>query len=140
MRKELLVFISTNEPGEEVKVQRVADDPNFYLFTLGTNRMVLDVNELMEAIGSISQYSAVFDQETMIKEARAKAPPPRVVEIPTTLNLNTKKSKKGNPEDDGALIVEAQMRSGPTASELALEAQTKHMQGESLVVTDKKDV
>lgn len=137
MRKELLVFISTNEQGEEVRVQRVADDPNFYLFTLGNNRMVIEINELMEAIGSISQYSAVFDQETMMREARAKAPPTRVVEIPTTLNLS--KKTKANPEDEGALILEAQTRSGPTASELALEAMTKHMQGETLVVTDKKE-
>lgn len=137
MRKELLVYISTNEEGEECKVQRVAADPNFFLFTLGQQRMVLDINELMEAVSSIDRYSTLFDQEQMIKDARAKAPPPRVVEIPTKLNLA---GKKGNPEDEGSLIIEAQMRSGPTASELALEAQTKHMQGETLVVTDKKDV
>ena len=136
MRKELLVYIKTNEEGEEVRVQRVADDPNFFLFTLGANRMVMDINELMDAVGAISHYSTLFDQETMIREARAKAPPLRVVEIPTQINVGAKRST--HPEDDGALILEAQTRSGPTASELALEAQTKHMQGESLVVTEDK--
>jgi hypothetical protein len=134
MRKELLVYIKTNEEGEEVKVQRVTDDPNFFLFTLGANRMVIDINELMDAVGAISHYSTLFDQETMIREARAKAPPLRVVEVPTVINIG---SKKSNPEDDGALILEAQTRSGPTASELALEAQTKHMQGDSFVLTEK---
>lgn len=136
MRKELLVYIATNEEGEECKVQRVAADTDFFLFTLGQQRMVLNIHELMEAVSSIDRYSTMFDQEQMMKDMRAKAPPLRVVETPV---LPIKGGKRLNPEDEGALIIEAQMRTGPTASELALEAQTKHMQGETLVVTDKKE-
>jgi hypothetical protein len=128
MKKELVCYISTNEEGEECKVQRVAADPQFYLLTLGQTRMVLNIGELLDAVGAIGHYSTLFDQEEMMRDARAKIPIHAVTPI----------RPKAKEEEEG-LVIEAQMRTGPTASELALEAQTKHMQGESLVVVEKKD-
>lgn len=138
MRKELTVYISTNEENEEVKVMRVKDDPQFYLLTLGQNRMVVNVAELMDAIGAIDHYSALFDQEQAMREARAAAPPSRTVSLDVKPIKPSKKPTKVNAEDEGALILEAQIRQGPTASELALEKMTQHMQGETIIVTEKK--
>ena len=59
MRKELVCYVTTNEEGEECKVQRVADDPNFFLFTMGQNRMVLNIHELMDAVGTIGHYAPI---------------------------------------------------------------------------------
>ncbi len=134
MKKELTVYINTNEEGEEIKVSRVNDGTNqFMLLTLGGNRMVVDVAELMEAVGAIGHYSTLFDQEHKIREQRKKAPPAIVVTPPPAAAKKAAKHK----EDENALVLEAQVRTGPTASELALEKQMKLMQGESLVF--KKD-
>jgi hypothetical protein len=128
MKKELVCFISTSEEGEECKVQRVAADPQFYLLTLGQTRMVLNISELLDAVGAIGHYSTLFDQEEMIRDARAKAP----IHVVTPIRSKVKEEEEG-------LVLEAQMRTGPTASELALEAQTKHMHGDEIVVVEKKD-
>jgi hypothetical protein len=140
MKKELIVFIQSNEEGEHIRVSRVDDGTNrFMLLTAGQNRMVVDVQELMEGIGAIGHYSALFDQEEKMKAMRDAARPARTVEVPTTIPVAKPKGKaKVDPEDEGALILEAQMRSGPTASELALEAQTRHMHGDSLEIREKK--
>lgn len=133
MRKELICFISTNEEGETIRVSRVDDGTGqFMLLTLGQNRMVLDVAELMEAVGAIGHYSTLFDQETKMRELRKNGPAPVVVQA------SVPKKAKVNKEDDGALILEAQTRTGPTASELALEKQMGLMQGESLIIREKK--
>jgi hypothetical protein len=128
MKKELVCYISTNEEGEECKVQRVAADPQFYLLTLGQTRMVLNISELLDAVGAIGHYSTLFDQEEMIRDARAKTP----IHVVTPIRSKAKEEEEG-------LVLEAQMRTGPTASELALEAQTKHMHGDEIVVVEKKD-
>lgn len=135
MRKELTCYVQTNEEGEEVKVQRVTDDPQYYMLTLGQNRMVVNVAELMDAIGAIDHFSTMFDEERRVAENKAKAPPTVVVNVP---EAKPKKGKKVALEDEGAIMLEAQTRSGPTASELALERQTQHMKGESLVMVEKK--
>jgi len=136
MRKELTVFISTNEEGEEIKINRVTSDPGFFLMTLGQNRMVINGQELIEALQSIDHYGVLFDQEQKMRELRAASPPPKSVEITPVKKVG--KAAKLHPEDEGALVLEAQIRTGPTASELALEAQTKHMQGGSLVFREKE--
>jgi hypothetical protein len=131
MKKELVCYISTNEEGEECKVQRVAADPQFYLLTLGQTRMVLNIGELLDAIGAIGHYSTLFDQEEMMRDARAKIPIHAVTPI----------RPKSKEEEDGIDITTMSdlRRTGPTASELALEAQTKHMHGDEIVVVEKKD-
>lgn len=135
MRKELTCFITTNEEGEEIKVSRVADDPQFFLLSLGANRMVLNAAELIESIEQISYYAAMFDHESQIKEKRRAAPPPVVVADQAPLVPKLKKVSK-NKEDEGALVLES--AGGPTASELALEQMIGNMNGESIVVVEKK--
>jgi hypothetical protein len=134
LKKEIVIFTETNEEGEFIKVNRLDTDPGFFLLTLGQNRMVINGDELIEALQTIDRYGMLFDEETRIKTQRAAAPPKTVVlSSPTP----AKKSKRVNPEDEGALVLDPIMRLGPTESELALERQTKHMQGASLILKEK---
>ena len=148
MRKELVVYVSTNEEGEEVKVQRVADNDEFVLLTAGVNRLVLNVNELMEAVGAIGHYSTLFDQEKRIREARANSAKIVVSENafnqieealskPSTANEKLKKALKKNKEDEDEIVFDAPTRTGPTASELALEKEMKLMRGETIELREK---
>lgn len=135
LKKELVIFTETNEKDEYIKVNRLDTDPGFFLLTLGQNRMVINGAELIEALQTIDHYGTLFDQELKMKQQRAASPPKAMVVAPT---ITTGKRKKVAPEDEGALILDPVLRTGPTESELALERQTKHMQGETLVVTEKK--
>jgi hypothetical protein len=148
MRKELVVYVNTNEEGEEVKVQRVADNDEFILLTAGVNRLVLNVNELMEAVGAIGHYSVLFDQEKRIREARATAGKitvsendfnkiEEVLSKPSTANEKLKKALKKNKEDEDEIVFDAPVRNGPTASELALEKEMRLMKGDTLEITEK---
>ncbi len=118
MRKELLVYVATNEPDTEVKVQRVADDPKFMLLTIGTVRVAVDAAELIEAFVAIEQASKMFDMENLAKAARAAAPKRNV-----------------EPEDEGAVILESH-RLGPSPSELALEKEMRLMQGDTIEIKE----
>lgn len=134
IKKELIVHIETNEENEFVKVNALDADPGYFLLSLGVNRIVINGAELIEALNAIDYYAVLFKQEQTMKAQRAAAPPKAVVIAPPP----AKGKKKTNPEDEGAIILDPVMRLGPTASELALEAQTKHMKGETLVITEKK--
>jgi len=130
MKKELVVFVNSNEEGEAIRISRVDDGTNRYmLLSLGNNRMVVDVEELMDGLGAIGHYSTLFDQEERMKAMRAKtqsSPQPPVA--------------RTNPiqkEEEFTLVMDAPLRTGPSASEIALEAQTRHMQGESFVLKEK---
>lgn len=136
LKKELVCFIETTEEGEYIKVNRLDTDPGFFLLSLGQNRMVVNGAELMEAINAIDFYSTMFNEERKRKE-QALAAPPKTMEITPTV-VQKKSSKKVDKEDEGAIILEPSLRLGPTESELALERQTQHMKGESLVITEKK--
>lgn len=136
IKKELVVHIESNEEGEFIKVNALATDPGYFLLTLGVNRIVINGQELMEALSSIDYYATLFKQESIARENRLKAPPKAMSIAPVPIKT-TKKSKITN-EDEGAIILDPVMRLGPTASELALERQTQHMKGETLVITDKK--
>jgi len=128
MKKELIVFIATNEEGEAIRVSRVDDGSNrFMLLTLGVNRMVVDVAELMDGIGAIGHYSTLFDQEELMKAMRTKT---QSIPQPPVTNPIQK-------EEEFTIVMDAPTRSGPSASELALEAQTKHMQGGTLVLKEE---
>lgn len=134
IRKELLCHIGTLEEGEYIKVNAVDTEPGYFLLTLGQNRMVFNGAELVEALSSIDYYAALFKQESDMRAKRAAAPPKAiVVEAPVP-----KKGKRVSKEDEGAIVLDPTLRLGPTASELALEQQTKHMQGGSLVFREKE--
>jgi hypothetical protein len=145
MRKELVVYVNTNEEGEEVKVQRVADDDNFILLTAGVNRLVLNVNELMEAVGAIGHYSVLFDQEKRIREARAAATLnvsektfdqlQEAINNPAPVNEKLKKALNKNKDDE--IVFDTPNRTGPTASELALEKEMRLMKGETIELREK---
>lgn len=148
MRKELVVYVNTNEEGEEVKVQRVADNDEFILLTAGVNRLVLNVAELMEAVGAIGHYSVLFDQEKRIREARANAGKivvsektfneiEEAINNPKPVNAKLKKAMAKNKEDEDEIVFDAPVRSGPTASELALEKEMRLMKGDTLEITEK---
>lgn len=148
MRKELVVYVNTNEEGEEVKVQRVADNDEFILLTAGVNRLVLNVAELMEAVGAIGHYSVLFDQEKRIREARANAGKivvsektfneiEEAINNPKPVNAKLKKAMAKNKEDEDEIVFDAPVRNGPTASELALEKEMRLMKGETLEITEK---
>jgi hypothetical protein len=135
IKKDLVCYIETNEKDEFVKVNRLETEPGFFLLTLGANRMVVNGSELMEAINAIDFYSTMFDEE-LKRRTQAKTEPPKAMTVaPTT---TTKRTKKVAKEDEGAIILEPSLRLGPTESELALERMTKHMQGDTLVLTEKK--
>jgi hypothetical protein len=146
MRKELTVYVNTSEEGEEVIVQRVADDPTFVLLRLGQSRMVINKAELLEAISCIEYYSAAFDQEKVVLENRTKleasrtAAKGRVLEIlPASKAPRTTATKKAtSSEEEGTLILDQDFSRGPTESELALEGITKHMQGPEITITEKE--
>lgn len=143
MRKELTVYVNTSEEGEEVIVQRVADDPTFVLLRLGQSRMVINKAELLEAISCIEYYSAAFDQEKVVLENRTKleasrtAAKGRVLEI-LPASKAAKPKKGGSQEEEGTLILDQDFSRGPTESELALEGITKHMQGPEITITEKE--
>jgi hypothetical protein len=134
MKKELICHIETLEEGEFVKVNAIDIEPGFFLLTLGQSRITINGAELIEALNTIDYYATMFKQEQIMKAQRAASPPKAMVVAPAP----TKRTKKTNPEDEGAIVLEPILRLGPTESELALERQTKHMQGETLVITEKK--
>lgn len=135
IKKELVCHIETLEEGEFVKINRVETDPGYFLLTLGQNRIVVNGAELTDAINSIGFYATLFDEERKRREQAAK-PIPKVT--PEVVQAPAKKRKGKNDEEEGTIILEPSLRLGPTESELALEKQTKHMQGETLVIKEKK--
>jgi hypothetical protein len=134
IKKEIVAHIETNEEGEFIKVNALDTDPGFFLLSLGQNRLVINGQELIEALHTIDQYAAMFAQERLMKQQRAKAPPKAMV----VETVPVKKAKRNKEDEEGTIVLDPILRLGPTASELALEAQTKHMKGETLVLTDKK--
>jgi hypothetical protein len=136
IKKELVVHIESNEEGEFIKVNALATDPGYFLLSLGVNRIVINGAELVEALNSIDYYATLFNQESIAREQRIKAPPKAMSIAPAPVRA-TKKSKVAK-EDEGAIVLDPIMRLGPTASELALEKQTQHMKGDTIVITEKK--
>jgi len=134
IKKELIAHVSTLEEGEFTKINAIDGEPGYFLLSLGQQRIVVNGAELMEAMSSIDYYAAMFKQEATMKANRSASPPKAVVlATPTT----SKRGKK-NTEEEGTLVLDPVMRLGPTDSELALERQTQHMKGETLVLTEKK--
>jgi|GEM_PF-7131375 hypothetical protein len=127
MRKELTVYVNTNEEGEEVIVQRVTEDPDFLLLRLGQGRMVVNKAELLEAISSIEYYSAAFDNEKKMKEQKAKVEASR--KNVTVVNIEKPKpvKKSASKEEEGTIIMDEDFTRGPTESELALKKKMEEL-------------
>jgi hypothetical protein len=146
IKKELICHIQTLEEGEFIKVNAIEGESGYFLLTLGQMRMVVNGPELVEAMSNIDYYSTMFKQEAIAKENRAKAPPKTVVNPCAEVaagsghfnTLSKRKGKKNTEDEEGTIVLEPQLRTGPTASELALEKQTKMMQGETLVLKENK--
>jgi hypothetical protein len=135
IKKELVVHIESNEEGEFIKVNALDTEPGYFLLSLGVNRIVINGAELIEALSSIDYYATLFKHESLAREQR-KASPPKAVEVVAAPPKKSK--KKASDEEEGTIVLDPVLRLGPTASELALEKQTKHMQGDTLVVKEKK--
>lgn len=133
MRKEVICYITTNEEGEEVAVQRVAEDPQFVLVRVGQVRLVLNKAELVNAIETCDYYGAAFDEERRMSENKVKLEVSRAraaqmqasqsVSAPATPQPIIKKSKpsKMTKEAEGTIIMDEDFSRGPTDSELAAQ-------------------
>lgn len=129
MRKEIVTYVATNEEDTEVSVQRVSDDTDYVLLRLGSFAVAINRHELIESLETLSLYGRIFDEEKnrkdnagKLEESRALAAKKQATEL-QTMSLGMKpKSKKNkvHPEDEGALILTAENRSEPTASEIHL--------------------
>ena len=106
MRKEIVCYVSTNEEGEELSVQRVANDPDFLMLRLGEFRLAINKMELVEAVDTLQYYGTLFDQEKIAKDNRKKRDAAKA---------------KSSKEEEGTIIMDQELRTGPTASEQALE-------------------
>lgn len=135
IKKELICYLETTEEGEYVKINRVETEPGFFLLSLGQNRIVVNGGELMDALNSIEFYATMFDEERKRREQAMAAPPKAMSIAPSPA---PKKGKKVAKEDEGAIVLDPVLRMGPTESELALERQTQHMKGDTIVITEKK--
>jgi len=100
--------------------------------------MVINKNELLEAISTIEYYSAAFDEEKLRKEnavkiAESRAAAKNRVTIVETLPVKT------NKEEEGTMILDEDFTRGPTESELALLASTKDLfTSESITIKEEK--
>jgi hypothetical protein len=148
MRKEIICYVTTNEEGEEVAVQRVSDDPQFVLVRVGQIRLVLNKHELVHAIETCDMYGKAFDEEQKMAENKAKLDASRaaaaskgfVVEekVAPAPAKKPKVKQSGSKEEKGTLVMDMDVTRGPTASELELERITKLMNGPSLEVKDRE--
>lgn len=129
MRKEIITYVATNEEDTEVSVQRVSDDTDYVLLRLGSFAVAINRHELIESLETLSLYGRIFDEEKArkdnagkLEESRAIAAKRQATELQTLspgLKAKTKKAKV-HAEDEGALVLTAENRNEPTASELHL--------------------
>lgn len=124
MRKEIVCYVETNEPEEEVSVQRVTNDPTFVLIRVGNTRLVLNKEQLLDAVGTCDFYGRMFDEEKKNREnkvkldaSRAQARKVEETVAPKVLPAASKLSK----EEEGTIILDHEIRTAPTDSELALK-------------------
>lgn len=126
MRKELICYVATNEEDVEVSVQRVSNDTDYVLLRIGTFAIALDRHELSDALGSVAYYGNVFDEEKKLKEnapllaASRAAAAKKATELASLSPGMKQKKTKVHKEDEGALVLEVENRTGPTESELKL--------------------
>lgn len=58
MRKELLVYVNTNERGQEISVASLAADRNYVVINTSTGKVGVAVKELKAALEAISVFNA----------------------------------------------------------------------------------
>jgi len=124
MRKEIVCYVETNEPEEEVSVQRVANDPMYVLLRVGTTRLVLNKSQLLDAVGTCDFYGTMFDEEKKQKENKVKLDASRALARKVVEEVPVKKSSKVkglSKEEEGTIILDQEIRTAPTESELALK-------------------
>lgn len=126
MRKEIVCYVETNEPEEEVSVQRVTNDPAFILLRVGTTRLVLNKEQLLDAVGTCDFYGRMFDEEKKNRENKVKlddsrAQARKVVENVTIATSALTPPAKLSKEEEGTIILDHEIRNAPTDSELALK-------------------
>lgn len=113
MRKEIVCYIETNEEGEEVSVQRVAGQTDFIQLRIGQIRLVLNKNQLVDAVGTCDMYGKMFDEEAATRENRAK--------LEESRKIAAKKQEKVAGPTEAELSFVHENRTEPTESELALK-------------------
>lgn len=64
MRKELLVFVSTAEQGEEISVTSVAKNRSFVLISTPNGKVTANREELVEALAAIKEFDESNNTET----------------------------------------------------------------------------
>lgn len=123
MRKEIVCYVETNEEGEEVSVQRVSNDPSFVLIRVGTTRLVLNKAQLLDALGTCDFYGTMFDEEKKQKENKVKLEASRALakKISEESAASTPKKSSLSKEEEGTIILDQEIRTSPTESELALK-------------------
>lgn len=109
MRKEVIVYCATNEEDVEVSVQRVADNKDFVLLKIGGIQVAINRNELAEALSTVSFYGQMFDEE---KDRQSKA-----VKLEESRRAAASQQP---PQEEDVIIMDVDVRSGPTDSEKKL--------------------
>lgn len=69
MRKELLVFITTAEQGEEISVISVAKNRDFVLLNTAAGKFTANRKELIEALNAIGEFDSTNNDSNTTEEA-----------------------------------------------------------------------
>jgi hypothetical protein len=56
MRKELTVYVNTNERGVEIAVSSLATNRKFILVNTGATKFAMDVEELKQALAALEEF------------------------------------------------------------------------------------
>ena len=70
MRKELIVYVNTNERGETISVASLAVDRKYVIFNMGGNKAIIDVEDLESALAAIKEFNDQNNSKDEIKEAQ----------------------------------------------------------------------
>lgn len=65
MRKELTVYVSTIEKGEEFSIMSVKQDRNFVIINSGSGKFTANVQELEEALKALKEFNEANIQEVV---------------------------------------------------------------------------
>ena len=57
MRKELTVYVNTNERGVEISVSSLASNRKFILVNTGSTKFTMDVSELKQALQALEEFN-----------------------------------------------------------------------------------
>jgi len=71
MRKELTVYVSTIEKGEEFSIMSVKQDRNFVIINSGSGKFTANVQELEEALKALKEFNEANIQEVVQDDRNA---------------------------------------------------------------------